>query len=130
MSDLLTKYKDTIQNPPKDGEILRSIDGTPVALTVLTDEGKPPFIYGRAFVSEILDENLGWYLRSVHDEKSMGWKCILMTRARRDVIAKCGDTELAAGQLLVNALRVVRPSESGRSLLCEIAEYLCDGSSE
>ena len=124
MSDLLTKYRDTIQNPPKDGEILTSIDGTPVALTILTDEGKPPFIYGRAFISEVMDEILGWYLRSVHDDKSMGWKCILMTRARRDVIAKCSDDELVIGQLLVKSLRVVRPSESGQSLLCEVSEYL------
>jgi hypothetical protein len=103
---------------------LSTLSGEPAELTVKVDEGKPPFISARAYVSEVLDENLGWYLREPNDERAIGWRCILMTKARREAIAHC---ELVDGdKILVKSLRIVRPSESGKALLCEVAEY-CDG---
>lgn len=122
MSDLLSKYKETVENPPKAGDILKTYDDSPVILHVQIEEGKPPFVYGRAFVSEVLDDTLGWYVRGENDDHSIGWKCVLMTRARRDVIKKCAVVD---DKVRVKSLRVVRPSESGRALLCEVEEY-CD----
>jgi hypothetical protein len=126
MDDMLTKYRDTIKNPPKSGTLLTTIDGEPAALTVQLVKGKPPFIYGCAYVSEILDEKLGWYLRGANSGNSTGWKCILMAKARREIVKHFND--LVDGQILVTSLRVLRRSESGQSLLCEVAEY--HGSSE
>lgn len=121
MSELLSKYQDVVKNPPKDGDILTTFDKTPVVLTVQVEEGKPPFIYARAYVSEILDQSLGWYLRGVGDDRQLGWKCVLMTKARRDAMQRCTVNE---DKIHVKALRVVRVSASGNSLLCEVAEYL------
>ena len=118
----LQKYQAVVSTPPSVGCILRTYDESPAVLTVHTEDKKPPFIFGRAYINELLGTELGWYLRGLDDDKSIGWKCVLMTRARRDVVKQCGD-QLASGMILVNALRVVRPSESGNSLLCEVAEY-------
>ena len=122
MTDFLARYREILNKPPNNGSILTSIDGSPVILTVQADKGKPPFIYGRAYVSEILDESLGWYLRGCDDNRQIGWKCVLMTRARRDVIESCDLDE--DNQFLITSLKVVRVSKSGQSLLCEISEYL------
>lgn len=120
MSKLLNKYQDVVNNPPKNGDVLTTIDGSPAILTVQVEEGKPPFIYGRAYVSEILDSSLGWYLYGEGDNHTTGWKCVLMTKARREVLKKC---EVVDNVIKIKSLKVVRPSESGSSLLCEIEEY-------
>jgi hypothetical protein len=126
MSDeqLLSKYRDAVSQPPAKGYVLKTLDDSPVVLHVQLEDGKPPFIYGRAFLSEILDSTLGWYARGLDDDKVVGWKCVLMTQARRAVVQRCGD-QLAEGKLTVKSLKVVRPSESGRALLCEVNEF-CD----
>jgi hypothetical protein len=116
----LQKYQDVVSNPPKAGDVLNTLDGSPALLTVHVEDNKPPFIFGRAFVNEILGTNLGWYLRGVDDEKNIGWKCVLMTKARREVVKRCN----LDGVVAVKSLRVVRPSESGKALLCEVAEFL------
>ena len=121
MSDLLSKYKDVVNNPPKAGDILTTIDGGPAILIVQVEEGKPPFIYGRAYVSEILDSSLGWHLLG-DTNRSLGWKCVLMTKARREALKKCQVTE--DNKIKVKSLRVIRPSESGKALLCEVHEYM------
>jgi hypothetical protein len=120
MSELLQKYQDVVNNPPKAGDILATIDGAPAILDVQTEEGKPPFIYGRAYVSEILNSSLGWYLHG-DTGRSLGWKCVLMTKARREALKKC---QVVDDKIKVVALRVIRPSESGKALLCEVHKYL------
>lgn len=123
MSDLLSQYQEVVSTPPAPGTVLRTLSGEPAVLTIKVDEGKPPFISSRAYVSEVLDENLGWYLREA-DDRSLGWRCILMTKARREVVQKC---DIETGFVAVQALRVIRQSESGKALLCEVAEYVdCD----
>jgi hypothetical protein len=125
MSDdkLLQEYRDAVSQPPEKGHVLKTLDGSPVVLYVQLEDGKPPFIYGRAYLSEVLDKTLGWYARGTGDDKMVGWKCILMTQARRAVVKQCGD-QLAEGKLTVQSLKVVRPSESGRALLCEVHEFV------
>ncbi len=122
MSQQLEQYQEVVSNPPKAGDILSTINGVPVLLTVQTEDNKPPFVYGRAYVNEILGTSLGWYVRGSDDDKNIGWKCVLMTKARREVVKRCG-ADLATGFVTVKSLRVVRPSESGRALLCEVAEF-------
>lgn len=121
---LLSKYRDAVSETPEAGYILKTLDGSPVVLHVQLEDGKPPFIYGRAYLSEVLDQSLGWYARGEDDDKMVGWKCVLMTQARRAAVKRCGD-QLAEGKINVKSLKVVRASSSGRSLLCEIHEF-CD----
>lgn len=114
------KYKQIIDSPPDNGAILRPIDGD-VVLIVETQDGKPPFIYGKAFVPEIPDIKPRWYLQNDEHKSHNGWKCILMARARAELIKKIG---LDGDTVRVKSLRVVKQSQSGKSLLCEVESYV------
>lgn len=123
LRDWSKDYDDCISNPPSDGDILSTMgEDTDVLLVLELKENHPPFIYGRAFVPEIVGQPLGWYLQDTDSENSHGWKCILLPRARTELIRKYG---LQSETMRVKSLRVVRPSQSGMSLLCEVHKY-CD----
>lgn len=114
------KYDALINNPPKEGDVLVSSDDSKVLLAIELKEGAPPFIYGSVFVPEIVGHKLGWFLQSVDSQGFHGWKCILMPRARTELIRKFG---LQQEVVEVTSLKVVRLSQSGKSLLCEVKEY-------
>jgi len=114
-------YDSYINNPPKEGDILTTPSAdTLVALVVELQDGKPPFINGRAYVPEIAGAPLGWFLQSDPEESFHGWMCILLPRARTDLIRKYG---LQNQTIVVKSLRMVRESQSGKALLCEVHEY-------
>lgn len=119
------EYTEVSDTRPEDGTILKTIDGSPAKLTVEISEDKPPFIYGRIFVPEIMSVPVGWYLHTADMETYRGWKCILMPRARKDLIKKIG---LDGDHVFVQSLRVIKPSQSGQSLLCEVNKYVSDSS--
>ncbi len=114
------KYNAITENPPADGSILVTVDGSLAKLTVEIVDGSAPFIYGRIYVPEIVGAKLGWYLQNVDMDTYHGWKCILMPRARADLIKKVG---LDGDTVLVKSLRLVRKSQSGKSFLCEVKDY-------
>jgi len=120
LADWSAEYKAACECSPKAGDILKTLDGSPAVLIVESQEGKPPFIYGKAFVPEIPDIAAGWYLQSDEDKTRYGWKCILMARARADLIKKIG---LSGETVVVKSLRVIKHSQSGKSLLCEVESY-------
>lgn len=109
-------YQETLKKLPEPGEILTAIDG-PARLIFEITEGKPPFLYGRAFVPEIVGSELGWFLQGEQDH---GWKCIILPKSREDCIKRLG----AESPILVKSLKVIRTSQTGKSLLCEVHEYL------
>ncbi len=114
------KYNEVIKNRPVDGSILVTTDGSLAKLTVEIVDGSAPFIYGRLYVPEIVGIELGWFLQGAEVETYHGWKCILMPRARADLIKKIG---LSGDTVLVKSLRLVRESQSGKSFLCEVKDY-------
>ena len=123
MSDLQNwsdQYNEVVNNPPKEGDVLTTLSDELAKLNVELVEGSPPFIYGRAYVPEIIGSEIKWCLQSENVESYHGWKCILMPRARGELIRKCG---LKGDIVMVKSLRVVRLSQSGKSLLCEVEEY-------
>ncbi len=115
------EYDSHVKNPPKEGDILTTPSSdTMVALVVELKEDNPPFIYGRAFVPEIVGASLGWFLQHDVEENFHGWMCIILPRARTELIRKFG---LQNPTIYVKSLKMVRASQSGRALLCEIHEY-------
>lgn len=115
-------FEDHMKNPPKPGAILRAYgDGGIARLDVELVENKPPFVYGRAYVPCIVGHQLGWFLQSYDSTAAHGWKCILLPKAREDCLRRMGLKKLS---IPVMALKVVRHSQTGNSLLCEVAEYL------
>ncbi len=110
-----------METPPLPGDILCAA-GTDVnaRLTVELKDGKPPFIYGRAYVPEIVGHVLGWFLQDTETPNFYGWKCILLPRARTDIVRKLG---IQNDLLEVKSLVVVRYSRSKKAILCEVHEY-------
>ncbi len=122
LADWSKKYQSVLSIPPNTGDILITVDGSDAVLIVEKQDGKPPFIYGKAYVPEIPDIEPQWYLQSTDQKNKHGWKVILMANARTNLIKKIGlDGETVA----VKSLRIVKQSQSGKSLLAEVAEY-CD----
>lgn len=115
------EYQSFLDNPPKPGDILLAYGDEPARLEVEVKEGAAPFIYARAYVPEIVGHALGWFLQGAGQESSYGWKCVLLPKAREDVIRRLG---LRETELYIKSLKVVRPSKTGKSLLCEVHEYL------
>ena len=107
--------------PPAPDTILRCVDSSqPVVLTIDLIEGKEPFIYGQAHVPSIVGEEvLGWCARGLN-EANRGFKCILMSKARDEVMRRNPDLPK---QVLVKSLKVVKKSKSGSALLCEVHEW-------
>lgn len=114
------QYNDYLNNPPAAGTILRAYGDELARIDVDIENGKPPFLYGRAYVPCLVGSPLGWYLQSKDNASAYGWKCILLPKAREEAIRKLG---LSDAVMVVKALKVVRMSQSGNSLLCEIAEF-------
>jgi hypothetical protein len=114
-------YEHFQKNPPKEGTILRAAGTDELArLDIELVDGAPPFIYGRAYVPCIVGTPVGWFLQSASKNDTFGLKCILMPKARDELTRKVGLNQTSIG---VKALRVLRQSKSGSSLLCEVAEY-------
>lgn len=111
--------KHFLDNPPAQGTVLKAYGDVDAKLEVVLTEGKQPFIYGKAYVPCVVGSGLGWYLQGVDQETAHGWKCILMPKARQELIQAKGLNEEG---MAVKALRVIRYSDSKKSMLCEIAE--------
>lgn len=121
MSDNLkwaADYEEYINNPPQPGTVLKTFNGDEARLEVVLNEGKQPFIFARCYVPCIVGHGLGWYLQAADQTSAHGWKCILMPKARQELIQAKG----LAGPLSVKALRLIRYSDSKKAMLCEIAE--------
>ena len=118
MSEWHEEYDAAINNPPKDGDILIAREGLAV-LKIELNTGKPPFIYGKVSVPEIVGVTPKWYLQGESD-KFHGWKCIILPRARAELSKKFG---LSKEIMLVESLRVIKYSVSKKSLLCEVHRY-------
>lgn len=119
-SEWSDQYQAHLDNPPEAGTVLQTLTSEPARLDIEIQEGKPPFLYGRAFVPCIVGEPVGWYLQPMGTKQAHGWKCILLPKAREECLRRCG---LKDSTIPVKSLRIVRKSKSGSSLLCEVAEY-------
>jgi len=119
----INDYNECLQKIPQPGDILRPYPGEDqkAIITVELKAGAPPFMYGKVYVPEILGSTVGWFLQSEANRNFHGWKCILLPEARTKLTQKVGLP--STGIIYVSALRVVRPSKTGSSLLCEVAEY-------
>lgn len=119
-SEWATRFQELINMPPKAGDILQAEEGDARLDTELT-EGKPPFMFSRVFVPANVGGNLGWFLQPYTSEALYGWKCIVLPKSREECLRRLG-----VGTHRIKSLRVVRPSQSGQALLCEIHEYVQD----
>ena len=120
LSDWSDKYRNVLANIPKEDDILTSLTGEAI-LFVEVGEGKPPFIYGRAFVPELPELEPEWRLQDSDHLTHLGLKCILMPKARAEVLRRCPIVE---DKVKIKSLKVIRASQTNKSLLCEVAEFL------
>ena len=114
------RYNTVSNTLPAENDILATADGSPASLKVEIKDDAPPFIYGLAYVPEIMSDDVKWCLQSEAVTGHSGFKCILMPRARTELLRK---VKLVGDGVTVRSLRIIRASKSGKSLLCEVAEY-------
>lgn len=116
------QYTQLSSTRPADGTILTPL-GPPDTLAridIELTEGRPPFLYARAFVPNVVGVELRWALHELSRRRIFGWKCILLPRSRDEVIRRHGISKRMVG---VRSLRVVRPAHSERCLLCEVEAF-------
>lgn len=99
---------------PTSGTILRPYNAEYVTVNVEMKAGVAPFLYVNAFVPPEVGAPTEWFVR----EQQAGMKCIFLSRAREQALKRCKPEEIK-----VKALRVVRKSETGQSLLVEVLEW-------
>lgn len=112
------------KTPPTVGDILRPYgEGDVAKLIIDLRDGEAPFIYGRAYVPCIVGQEVkGWCLQTPDTKGIDGLRCILMSRARDEIIRRHPDLPRSVN---VKSLKVVRYTQKGTALLCEVHEY-CD----
>lgn len=108
------------ENRPKANDILYTRDGAMVKLTIEFHDNKEPFIFARVFVPDKVGEELGWFAQSMKETGMYGLKVILYPRSRNEVIRTLG---VKSNEVGVTSIRILRPSDSGKSLLGEVAEW-------
>lgn len=100
------------KNLPPEGEVLESEERSIVKVYEdwkKRDDGKPSrILYCHA---KIDSKATGWYLHS----KEYGLKCMISLRSAHRVIE-------GENGVFVQALKVIRQSNSGKSLVCEVVE--------
>jgi hypothetical protein len=106
--------------PPKAGEYLKTKDGTPVKLQIICEEGREPFVFTRAKLELQVGAPLIWYAQSKDDKISHGWKCILQSASKAEVIKR---SKLTSDHFYVQELIVKRYSKDGKSILCEVSQW-------
>lgn len=115
------EYDEFKNNPPDSNCYLDTIDKTPVKLEIECQQGDRIRIFARAYLPQVVGSEIDWFVRSITDNNWTGWKCVLMPRARNEVIQRFG---IASAFVGVKSLKVVRRSKSEGSILCEIHEWL------
>lgn len=114
------EYAEFIANPPQENDVLTTKDGKPVKLTVELHAGHKPLVYAKAYVPDCVGEQLGWFAHSIDENTRYGWKVIMLPRTRDLIIRRFG---IKPQDIPVKSVRVIRPSDSGQSLLGEVAEW-------
>lgn len=122
------KFDDMVKTLPAAGTIIRGFGDESIGVHIDLQEPKeidgkrvpqPPFIYAKAYVPCLVGEPLGWFGRTYDDTSAHGVTLTFLPRAREMIIRHRG---LSKNKTMVFALKVVRASKSGKSLLVEIAE--------
>lgn len=119
-------YETHLNNPPGPGTILTAFGGVAARLDLELTEGKPPFLYGRAYVPSLVGHELGWFLQPFDSDQSFGWKAIILPKSREECLRRVG---LENTRIAVVSLKVIRMSQSKNSILCEIHRH-CESQPE
>lgn len=114
------EYEFMCKNPPTDGAYLWTIDKSPIKLEILLETGRPPLIFGRAYVPNTVGVKPEWYAIGINSEVNYGWKAILSPSSRDELIRRRG---IRNKFVSVKTLKVLRPSMSGKSLVVEVDDW-------
>lgn len=121
--DWLEEYNLLFKNPPIEGDYLYAYDSKGqkilTRLTVSCVTGQDPFIFTRIGLPQIVGCNLSWQTESKFQLYAGGMKCVMLPRTRNALVARHG---LFDRTLFVPGLQVIRISNRGTSLLCEVID--------
>lgn len=119
LEEWLEEYDLLSKDPPKNGDIITTCDGSPVRIDVEYAVGKSPFMYASVYVPSEVGAKLAWYAQGKTAQHIYGLKAILKPRSRDLMIRRFG---IRTNPIYVNAIRIDRFSDSGRSILVDIPE--------
>jgi len=110
------KFKWLASNKPKAGEILKSIDDSPVEVHVERRRNKHGEIVLMMFANALIDDQCtDWYLTNNDTPRALK---VLILPESQDVLIDSNRGRLDS--LEVSALRVVKHNEKGTALICEL----------
>jgi len=102
------RLKILLANKPLSGTILTTKDGLPVEVRFEEKDGEDVYVN-----CSVDDDATGWFISGL----SRGLRCIIMNKSKVQLIAR---NKGSWNGLKVSKLLVVRRSDSGRSLICEL----------
>tara|TARA_B100000809_G_scaffold96786_1_gene95334 strand:+ start:1036 stop:1383 length:348 start_codon:yes stop_codon:yes gene_type:complete len=110
-TDSAARFATLKSQQPQPGDILSTVDGSPVRMTQAsrTEGGRPKVaVFCRAFVD--IDRE-GWFLEG----GKRGIICLILPQSQKRLQR---DDE---GDLYAEKLKIVRYTDNGRSILCDLA---------
>lgn len=115
------EYEEYQRHPPTTGDFLSTgEDDKKTKLIIECEAGKQPCVYARIIIPDIVGGRIGWFTLPEGSTSNYGLKCILLPKSRNEVITKFGMTKK---EVAVKQLRVIKASQTGFSLLCEVSEF-------
>lgn len=113
------EYTRLSANAPLD-TVLETDDGSPIRVEIELQLAKPPFLFTRAYIPNIVGARLGWFAQKKGDVNSHGWKLVLLPKSRDEAVKRYG---IARNTIYVQRIKVIKMSGTQRSLLGEITEW-------
>jgi hypothetical protein len=125
------EYENILKNPPSEGDYLwtqdykagpddNDPDAGRIRLEIELMSGKPPFIFARAYIPNIVGRRPNWYVYGMNDIVNHGWKVVLHPSSRDRAILKFG---VKTKFIHCRKLLVLRQSLSGNCIVAEIDEW-------
>ncbi len=114
------QYEFLLKNPPKEGDIVTTDDGSKLRIEIELKVGFPAFVFARVYLPDTVLCKLGWFARKEHDLSQFGWKMILAPRARSEVIKRFGIVNRTIG---VRSLKILHVARNLSSFTAEVHEW-------
>ena len=105
-------FEELKKNQPRSGEVLTTVTGKWIRLGVSQKNESGEIKYAMFCRCAIDVEKKGWFLTN----KEIGIVCLILPQSQELVV------ETEDGRFYVRELQVVRYTENGRALLCEVID--------
>ncbi len=104
-------FRELLANWPKPGKVLEGLQGEPAEITIQGPQGRRMI-----FTTAVIDDDCtGWYLSL----QPRGVMIMIDMKNHEELLQKADLTEKP---LRIDRVRVIRASQNGKALICELVE--------